>query len=334
MSDTASAHTQQTLPVFRSCEFVVTNGVAEGDGISFAEELVMDDIYKLASAATPHALTVTIVANSDKMIIAEGSKLGTPGNDVFLDCSVTMMADDSSTSEALVLVEVENGAIADIYLLPLTPISQSFQYQLVGVDRETALARFGEMACVSFAKGTNITMASGEQRPIEDLQVGDRVLTRDDGAQVVRWIGQTTMRATGDFAPVVIKAGTLHNLNDLVLSPEHRIFIYQRQDTLGVGRSEVLVKVRHLINGDTVYQIDGGYVDYFQVLFDEHQIIYAEGVASESLLIDPRTIQVVPKDVRSATPEHSWRHHHDYEISDKVLAGAKAAEMLKKASSS
>jgi hypothetical protein len=50
---------------------------------------------------------------------------------------------------------------------------------------------------VRFARGTNITLASGAQIPIEDLKVGDRVLTRDAGPQQIRWIGNTTLRPSG-----------------------------------------------------------------------------------------------------------------------------------------
>ena len=64
------------------------------------------------------------------------------------------------------------------------------------------------------------------------------------------------MRASGAFAPVLIKAGALNNVNDLVLGPEHRLFIYQRSDELGTGRSETLVRVRHLVNGNDVRRIE------------------------------------------------------------------------------
>lgn len=198
------------------------------------------------------------------------------------------MGDDSTTYEVLVLVEVEDGALEATYLLPLANLIAEANYRLVGVDRDAATTLFAEVACVSFTRGTHITMASGKQCAIEDLKVGDKVLTRDDGAQAVRGIGQTTLRAVGEFAPIVISKGALHNENDLLVSPDHRLFVYQRQDKLGTGRSEVLVKVRHLVNDTTVYRRDGGFVGYFQLLFDDHQIIYAEGIAAESLLIDPR----------------------------------------------
>ena len=60
-------------------------------------------------------------------------------------------------------------------------------------------------------------------KPIEELNAGDEILTRDAGVQEIRWIGQVTMRASGAFAPVLMKAGALNNVNDLVLGPEHRL---------------------------------------------------------------------------------------------------------------
>ena len=290
----------------------------------------MDDVYQLASAAQRQPLTISVQEAGD-FAVADESAIGKAGNMLVLDCCITLMAPDSATLEVVVLVEVESGGVEAVHMLPLANLVPGFDYRLVGVDRHAATTRFAEVACVSFTRGTHITMASGRQVPIEQLQVGDKVLTRDDGPQAVRWIGQTTLRAVGEFAPVVIKKGMLHNEHDLVVSPDHRIFVYQRQDRLGAGRNEVLVKVRHLINGDTVFQQDGGFVDYFQLLFDDHQIIYAEGIAAESLLVDPRTRAALPDGVNKTG--HAHRMHLDYEVRETLLSQPDAVELLRKASS-
>lgn len=332
------SETTQTLPVLRARDFRVTEGVADGDGITFADELLLDDVYQLQGKATRRRLTLSIEPDCKSYRVAAGSEVGMIGNAVYLDCCITLMAPDSTTFEALVLVEVVDGGVEDVWFLPLATLAPDTDYRLVGVDRHAATARLAEVACVSFSRGTHITMASGEQRRIEDLTVGDKVLTRDDGAQAVRWIGQTTLRAVGAFAPVVIRKGALHNENDLMLSPDHRIFIYQRQDKVGAGRAEVLVKVRHLINGTTVVQQDGGFIDYFQLLFDDHQIIYAEGIAAESLLIDPRTRAAVPDDVGQQVSGnragHKRRAHQDYEVAESLLSAPDAVDLLRRASSS
>ena len=323
----------QALPVYRAEEFFVLSGVNSGEPLGFADELVLDDIYELEKTAKPSKL---IVANDrDYLRITPESAVGSNGATVIIDCTITLMSPDGLTIEGLVLVELDGEEAVDVFLQPLAHLAPKTEYTLVGVNRDDARRRFAEAACVAFTRGTRITMANGAQTAIEDLAVGDRVLTRDDGSQEIRWIGQNTRRAVGDFAPVLIRKGALNNENDLIVSPDHRLFIYQRDDAIGAGRAEVLVKVRHLINGDTVVRLEGGFVDYFQLLFDSHQIIYAEGIAAETLLVDPRTRAVLPDEVDAALsetlPGHEDRHHLDYEVSEKLLS-SDAAERLKRAS--
>ena len=326
----------QSIPVFAAVEFSVVNGANLGDPISFAAELDQGDTYELHPNARQERLGV-LMDDSGQFTIADDSELGRPGAALHLDCCLTMMAGTGQTSEVLVLVEVDQaGFVADVYILPLAELIPRMGYALVGIDRENARRKFAEVGCVSFSRGTHITMASGEQRVIEDLAVGDMVLTRDDGPQQVRWIGASTVRAVGEFAPIRIKSGTLHNENDLRISPDHRLFIYQRSDALGAGRHEVLVRARHLVNGDTVVQEDGGFVDYFQLLFDTHQIIYAEGIAAETLLVDPRTRPALPAELAEklskALPGHDNRVRTDYEVTEALLNHPDAAELLKRAS--
>lgn len=326
----ATSKSIQTLPVYRADYFTVTDGVNLGDGLSFADELVFDDIYSLEENAEREFLKLRAGESEKKFYVDESSALGKPDTLIYLDSSLTLMSPDGSTFEALVMVEVENDEVLDIYLLPLASIAPKTDYRLVGVDQENAGARLAQVACVAFTRGTHITLSSGAQKPIEELKVGDKILTRDDGPQPLRWIGQNTVRAVGEFAPIQINKGVLHNENNLIVSPDHRLFIYQRQDELGTGRAEVLVKARHLINGDTVHQQDGGFVDYFQLLFDDHQIIYAEGIAAESLLVDTRTRAAVPGEVEG----HKRRAHFDYEVPEEQLSGTSTVEKLRKASSS
>lgn len=327
----------QSLPVYRAEAFTATDGANMGDALSFAAELILDDIYELPFAAEPQRLSL-VATNSNRFRIGTDTQVGLPGATLHLDSALMFMTPDGSTQEALLLVEVDEADdMADIYLLPLVALLPQTEYRLVGIDTQTARQKFAHVGCVSFTRGTHITMASGAQRLIEDLAVGDRVLTRDDGVQAVRWIGQSTARAVGDFAPICIAAGTLHNENDLIVSPDHRLFIYQRTDEVGAGRAELLVKARHLVNGDTVTVQDGGFVDYFQLLFDSHQIIYAEGIAAESMLIDTRTKPVLPHDLAQAMgeviPGHSDLPHAGLDVSEALLNRPDAAALLRKASS-
>jgi hypothetical protein len=107
---------------------------------------------------------------------------------------------------------------------------------------------------------------------------------------------------------------------------------------LGLGRSEVFVKVRHLINGTTIYQRESSFMEYFQLLFDEHHIIFAEGIAAESLMVDPRTIGAIPgeigKGLLSGKYGHRHRTHHDYEVLEGLANVPDAADLLRRASQS
>ncbi len=334
--NTTLATSLQSLPVYRAPQFCVVDGANLGDPIMEAEQLVFDDIYALHPGARTERLAITSTEGEDWFRVADCTDCGTPGASLHLDSVATFMLTDGMTVEVMILVEVAaDGGITEIFILPLTTLAPKTNYRLIGVDRKSAAARFAEVACVSFARGTRITMADGRQMPIEELSPGDRVLTRDEGPQEVRWIGSNTVRATGEFAPIHIAAGTLNNEGDLLVSPNHRLFVYQRRDTLGLGRSEVLVKARHLVNGQTVTRASGGFIDYFQLLFDDHQIIYAEGIAAESLLFDRRTRPAVPKEVAEKLIDGLHMHEADpragLEIPEAEI-NAETAERLRTAS--
>ena len=324
--------------VYKSSDFTAVAGVARGDDLSVSDDLVLDDVYKLVPGAKRSQLAFRFSGEDRPFQIVSHSTANGRGNDLFLDTCITLMGSDGSTHEALILAEVELGVLVETYLLPLDTLKEEIEYRLVGNEPKAARALFARMACVAFSRGTHITLSTGEQRRIEDLKVGDRVLTRDDGAQPIRWIGQSTIRATGAEAPVVITKGTLHNAEDLVVSPNHRVFVYQRQDALGLGRSEVFVKVRHLINGTSIYQRESCFMEYFQLLFDEHQIIYAEGIAAESLMVDSRTKGTLPGEISNGVLSGRYGHRHrahlDYEVLDSLADRPDAADLLRRASQS
>jgi hypothetical protein len=331
-----SRASSQGLRVFRAGDFCVSNGANLGDPISEAREVMLDDVYQLAPDARKWRLSLGAVDGGAHMIVRDGSQLGEAEAAVHLDCSLTLMAPDGSIVEAIVLIELEpqTDLIAATYLMPLAELLPRTDYALVSVDEENPRAKFAELACVSFSRGTRITMASGEQRLIEDIRVGDRVLTRDNGVQPVRWVGQQTVRATGAFAPIVIKKGAMHNARDLHLSPNQRIFVYQRKDRLGAGQAEVVVRAELLVNDTTVVRSDGGFVDYFQILFDNHEFIFAEGIAAESLTVDQRTSPALPREVqdRLGFSQLSRGRARPVDLEEGMLDSAIAADILRKAS--
>ncbi|MBB96249.1 MAG: hypothetical protein CML68_16860 [Rhodobacteraceae bacterium] len=326
----------QSILVYPALCFRVLLGANMGDPVSFLAELTLDDVYELTPGSERVRLAIHAVSEG-VFTISRSTGVGTPGARLHLDCTLLLMTPDGETTDALVLVEVDDaGHIDDIYLLPLAPLVPRMEYTLVGAGREEVSSKFAQIACVSFTRGTQITMATGRQIPIEQISPGDRVLTRDGGAQEVRWIGQTTVRALGEFAPIVVTKGTLNNENDLVVSPDHRLFIYQRTDRIGAGRADLLVPARHLVNDESIYVRTGGYVDYYQILFDRHHIIYAEGIAAESTLVNPRTRPALPSELverlQTLLPRNDDRADHGLDVQKSLLDRPDAIELLRRAS--
>ncbi|MEP2718735.1 Hint domain-containing protein [Pseudophaeobacter sp.] len=333
---TAVDHAIQSIPAYPAEQFRVEIGANMGDPLGVLDELMLDDIYQLSPPDIPQRLTIH-TGSEGSFSIAQDSELGEVGAALHLDCSLTLMPHSGDNVEALVMVEVDaDEMIAGIYLLPMAPLNIQQSYTLVRAERDNARRKLAQMACVSFTRGTRITLATGAQKPIEELQAGDRILTRDDGVQELRWIGQSTARAVGRMAPVLIRAGALNNANDLLVSPDHRLMVYQRQDALGTGCPELLLRARDLVNGDTVMVQDGGFVDYFHLLFDRHHIVYAEGIAAESLFLDALTQPALPDEILtriSEQPEEMQRRDaHGLEVQKALLDRPDAVDLLKRSS--
>ncbi|MGR3635595.1 MAG: Hint domain-containing protein [Shimia sp.] len=139
-----------------------------------------------------------------------------------------------------------------------------------------------------FAAGTFIQTPFGEV-PVEHIAVDDLVETLDNGPQPVRWHGSRTVEARGKFAPILIDEGTFGDHRALTLSPLHRVMVGGAWSELLFGEEEVLIKARDLVNGKTIRQLDGGTVEYHHLLFDDHQIVFSEKLATESYLPGPQT---------------------------------------------
>jgi len=142
----------------------------------------------------------------------------------------------------------------------------------------------GDLGPPCFTSGTMIATADGDV-PVEDLRIGDMVLTKDHGAQPVRWIGRRAVSGRGDFAPVLIKAGALGNDRDLRVSPQHRMLLADWRAELFCGEGEVLCAANKLLNDSTILRAPCDQVDYFHLMFDRHEVIFAEGAPSESFLV-------------------------------------------------
>ncbi|MBW6506389.1 MAG: Hint domain-containing protein [Rhodobacteraceae bacterium] len=140
-----------------------------------------------------------------------------------------------------------------------------------------------------FTPGTLIETKAGPL-PVERLRVGQKVLTRDNGFQRIRWIGRRGLCA-GDLAanpalqPVLIRQGALGSglpTADLRVSPQHRMLLSGARADLLFGEPEVLAAALHLVGQPGIERALCDSVTYLHMMFDAHEIILADGAWTES----------------------------------------------------
>ena len=140
-----------------------------------------------------------------------------------------------------------------------------------------------------FTPGTLIGTARGEI-PVEMLREGDRVVTRDNGVQEIRWIGHKTVNVRTlaerpDMQPILIRRGALGNglpERDMTVSPNHRLLVANDQSALYFDEREVLAAAKHLVNGHSIRQIETRGTTYVHLMFDHHEVVLSDGTWTES----------------------------------------------------
>ncbi len=140
-----------------------------------------------------------------------------------------------------------------------------------------------------FTPGTLIATPYGE-KPVDELQVGDRVITRDNGIHEICWLGKSRlnradMMRAKHLAPIVVRAGALGNglpERDMVLSPNHRLLVSNDKTALYFEEREVLVSAKHLVGLDGVEPISLPEVTYVHFMFEQHEVVLSDGTWTES----------------------------------------------------
>ena len=171
---------------------------------------------------------------------------------------------------------------------------------------------------VCFTSGTAIRTPQGE-RLIDELRIGDLVTTMDNGPQRIRWIGRkhldrSTLLAHPNLQPILIPEGVLAATRNLLVSPQHGMLL---------GHDN-LVRAIHLKDAPkSRIRIARGRksVTYIHLMFDAHQIVFADNAPSESFYPGPmaqRTIEPSAlTELRSLFPELNKR-----QVDKSAIAGS------------
>src|SRR6056297_1436827 len=176
---------------------------------------------------------------------------------------------DGAQSYTITMIEVGGGAPPLLMFVDRIPPAHTemwvVHHTMEGLDHPSGTGpETGGVIC--FTPGTRIETPEGP-RWVEELREGDMVQTKDDGAQPIEWIGSRRMSGARLFAmphlrPIRISAGAL-----------------------GIDRpeGEVLVSASDLVNNRTVVvDVTAREVTYIHLLLPRHQVIWANGVETES----------------------------------------------------
>jgi hypothetical protein len=111
--------------------------------------------------------------------------------------------------------------------------------------------------------------------------------------------GTTVQYGPGAFAPVRFASGTVGNVRPLLVSPQHRMFVTDWRVKLLFGEDEVLVAAKDLVDGVGVTRVDLPEITYVHLLLARHDILDAEGAATESLHLGPYIVNRLPGTARA-----------------------------------
>lgn len=192
---------------------------------------------------------------------------------------VTLIAVRESAARLLMFTDVLPPRDTDLWVVQRT-------VETARSERQDGIAS----GVICFTPGTRILTPDG-QRAIEDLRPGDQIQTKDNGAQDILWTGRRRMTGARLFAmpqlrPIRIRAGAMGEdrpEHDLIVSPGHRMLVQGQAARALFNTSEVLVSASDLVNGRSV-AVETSLLDvtYIHLMTEAHQVIWANGLETES----------------------------------------------------
>jgi hypothetical protein len=149
----------------------------------------------------------------------------------------------------------------------------------------------GSRGSACFLRGTRLLTPSGE-RKIEDLRIDDLVTTLSGAAKPITWIGRrvyrrsTNSRHPDGILPVRVAKSALgpdapHC--DLFISQQHALWV-----------DGLFIKAMDLVNGSSITvhsTAEHSEIEYLHVKFAQHDVIFAEGAPSETLLVHSGNVE-------------------------------------------
>ena len=280
-----------TFPVVSGEVNTIKIGIADASDSNYDSNLLI----------AGDSLQTTLVAIQDDITLAPGGtrNLDALANDINVTGGVLQITQingiDVQPGDSVTLPAGQTVTLLADGTLDITTDSDeekvSFTYETTSygpggteLANDTGFITVNVIPC--FVTGTLIRTPQGD-RPVETLTPGTLIDTMDDGPQPLRWIGQRTVAAVGDFAPIDFAPGALGDHDRLLLSPQHRVLLSGAMAELLFGEDQVLVAAKSLVNDHSIRPRPGGEVTYVHLMFDRHQVIWSERMPTESFLPGP-----------------------------------------------
>ncbi|MEO0342842.1 MAG: Hint domain-containing protein [Pseudomonadota bacterium] len=286
--------------VYTLDQFDAIDGTLDGNGDGFETGIALTDPDG-DSPNNSEAFALTNVTTGeviDFYDLSSGTGASNTEGITALEGAVALATSGPKTSETIVLTSSPGGTVGSV------------QFNKPNEDTAViAAVSQGESGVVCFASGSMIETLKGAVA-IEELQVEDFVLTRDNGPQQIRWIGKTRVAGTGNMAPFRISAGAFGLTCDLLVSPNHRIALSSCYAELVTGAEEVLVPIKYLIDHPDVRVERCDTITYVHLLFDKHELVCSSGLWSESLFPGEGALDMMgalaEREVLHLFPELEW----------------------------
>jgi hypothetical protein len=311
-----------TMAVLVGSGFYLASALGVGGTAAQGTVLSASDLGKVVSIRT----NANLVSSNSIMHIGDGLIVDTDNdglfgdetaatqtdNDRFVNSTVTY-ADGSTSNVTLELVSLSDGTqvilLADNGANAVNAVSSSITSITLGTFDTTFDNRYDQdnfnniitNNVVCFCDNTLIQTPGGE-RLIAELAAGDEVVAAESGVQKIVWIGRRALTtaelvASPHFKPVRIPAGAL-GLNtprtDLFVSPQHRMLLVSKTAKRMFGETEIFVPAIKLVGTNGIEQASSvGPVTYAHILFDTHQIVFANGAPAESLYLGRQALQAL-----------------------------------------
>ena len=163
-----------------------------------------------------------------------------------------------------------------------------------------------EIVPICFCKGTYINTCQG-LRPVESLKKGDQILRVDNSFAILCRVFQANLthvdlRKNPKLRPIRIVAGALGKglpVRDLLVSRQHRMLLTSEIAQRMFNVRDILIPAIKLTALPGIY-VDESVTEvaYFHLLFDRHEVIFAEGAPTESLFTGPEALKAVDTEAR------------------------------------